>query len=180
MSEISQIPSAETIEWSYSGKALRAWALLLLLLSAALVGGGLYATYAELFEQFDIPYLIAWYIIAGCLILLWGHYYAVYIYRVWTIRYRLTDKYLYHRQGLLTRVSGSLELIHVDDIRLVQTLFDRLFNGGVGSIIIFCASDRTDSKLTLDGIDKPREIFEKINTRRTALRAKRAILTGGA
>ena len=181
MSGISQsndasIPPVETIEWSYSGKAMRAQAFLLIFLSLALVGGGVYATFEGFFDAFYLP---AWYVITGNLILLWGHYYAVYFYRVWTIRYRLTDKYLYHRQGIFTRVSGSLELIHIDDIRLVQTLFDRLFNGGVGSIVIFCATDRTDSKLTLTGIDKPREIFEKINSRRTALRAKRAILTSG-
>jgi hypothetical protein len=40
--------------------------------------------------------------------------------------------------------------------------------------------DKTDSKLVLKGIDKPKEIFEKINSLRTALRAKRSILTGGA
>jgi uncharacterized membrane protein YdbT with pleckstrin-like domain len=169
-------PPAETIKWSYSGKAMRTQAYLFVLLSLALVSGGVYATLAGLFDTF---YLLIWYIITGSLILLWGYYYAVYIYQIWTIQYKLTDKYLYHRQGLFTRVSGSLELIHIDDIRLIQTLFDRLLNGGVGSIVIFCASDKTNSKLILAGIDKPREIFEQINSRRTALRAKRAILTSG-
>ena len=166
----------ETIEWSYSGKAMRARAILLLLLSLVLVGGGVYATFMGLLYM---AFLTTWYIITGCLIFIWGHYYAVYIYRVWTIRYRLTDKYLYHRQGLFTRISNSTELIHIEDVRLVQTLFDRLLNGGVGRIVIFCASDRTDSKLLLTGIDKPKDIFDHINKRRTALRAKRAILTAG-
>ena len=170
-------PSAVILEWSYSGKALRAQALLFLLLSLIVVGGGLYATFAE---KLGDHYLAAWGAITGILVLLWGYHYAIYFYRVWTIRYRLSDRYLYSYRGLLTRISDSTELVYIDDIRLVQTLFDRLFNGGVGSIILYCASDRTDSTQVLSGIDKPRDVFEKINSLRTGIRAKRSILTGGA
>jgi uncharacterized membrane protein YdbT with pleckstrin-like domain len=165
------------IEWSYSGKALRAQAILFGLLSLFLVGGGVYATVAD---WFGTSYLLAWYCIAGGIVLLWGYHYAVYFYRTYTIRYRLTERHLYAYQGLFTQVSDTTELIHIDDVQLVQTLFDRLVNGGVGKLVIFCAADKTDSKLTLLGIDKPREIFEQINSARTSLRAKRSILTGGA
>ena len=166
------------IEWSYSGKALRAQAIFFVLFSLVLVGGGLYATFAT--DWFSTYYLAAWCVIAGCLGLLWGYHYAVYFYRVWTIRYKLTETHLYAHRGLFTRVSNTTELIHIDDAQLVQTLFDRIFNGGVGRVVIFCAADKTDSKLMLVGIDKPKEIFEQINSARTALRAKRSILTGGA
>jgi hypothetical protein len=73
-----------------------------------------------------------------------------------------------------------MELIHINDVRLVQTLFDRIFNGGVGKLVIFCKQDNTDSELLLTGIDKPGEIFEKIDSLRTALRTKRSILPSGA
>jgi len=164
------------VEWSYSGKAMRAQALLNVLLSLILVGVGLYAT----FVRCHAHHLWVWYGIMGCLILLWGYYYAVYFYRVYTIRYRLTDRHLYAYRGLFTRTSDSMELIHINDVRLVQTLFDRLFNGGVGKLVILCAQDKTDSELLLMGIDKPREIFEKLDSLRTALRAQRSILTSGS
>lgn len=162
------------IEWSYSGKAVRAQALLFVLLSLLLVGGGGYAMFIKWCSMF-----LALCVIAGGLVLLWGYHYTVYFYRVWTIRYRLTDRNFYAHRGLFTQTSDSMELIHIDDVRLVQTLFDRLFNGGVGSLILFCAADKTDKQLVLKGIDKPKEIFEKMNSLRTALRAKRSILTGG-
>jgi uncharacterized membrane protein YdbT with pleckstrin-like domain len=169
--------SEVNIDWSYSGKAMRAQVLLFFIISSVMVGGGVYATLAG---WLDSLYPVNWWcaMIVG-LALLWGYYYTVYFYRVLTIRYRLTDRHLYAHKGLFTRTCDSMELIHINDVRLVQTLFDRLFNGGVGRLIIFCPVDKTDSELVLTGIDKPKEIFEKINSLRTALRAKRSILTGG-
>ena len=165
------------IEWSYSGKAMRAQAFLFSFLSLLLVSGGVYATVAG---WFSTHYLPAWYTIAGCLVFLWGYYYAVYFYRTYTIRCRLTERHLNIHRGLFTRTSDTMELIHINDVRLVQTLFDRLFNGGVGRLVIYCQMDKTDSELVLTGIDRPKEIFDKINSLRTALRTKRSILTGGA
>ena len=166
-----------SIEWSYSGKALRAQALLYMLLSLILVGGGVWATFANLLHA---DYLLAWYIIAGCLLVLWGYHYSVYFYRVWTLRYRLTERHLYVYRGLFTHTCDSMELVHISDVRLIRTLFDQLFNGGVGRLVIFCTIDKTDNELVLQGIDNPKEIFEKIDSMRTALRTKRSILTGGA
>lgn len=176
--ETNEVASAEglKIEWSYSGKALRAQCFLFILLSLLLIGGGVYATCADWFGTY---YLTAWYSITGLLLLFWGYHYTVYFYRVWTIRYRLTERHLYCYRGLFTHTCDSMELIHIDDTRLVRTLFDRLFNGGVGSLVIFCAADKTDSKLVLSGIDNPKEVYEKIDSLRTELRAKRSILTSG-
>jgi uncharacterized membrane protein YdbT with pleckstrin-like domain len=170
--------SSLNLEWSYSGKAMRAQALLYVLLSLILIGIGIYATF--FMESTRLPALTAWSIIAGLLILLWGYYYTTYFYRVYTIRYRLTEKHLYCYYGFFTRTSDSMELIHIKDVRLVQTLFDRLFNGGVGKIVVYCPQDKTDSELIIAGIEKPREIFEKLDSLRTALRTKRSILPSGA
>ena len=169
-------PSEVNIEWAYSGKAMRAQALLYLLVTLLAIGGGAYIFYAKSFGASTLP---ACYVLAVCLMFLWGYYYAVYFYRIWTIRYRLTDRHLYAYRGLLTRTSDSMELIQINDARLVQTLFDRIFNGGVGSIVLYCPVDKTDGELVIKGIDNPREIFEKLDSMRTALRAKRSILTGG-
>ena len=174
--ETSQQGTSERdFEWSYSGKAMRGQMLFFCLLSLAIVGGGAYATFAE---WLGASYRLVWYSIAGGLLLLWGYYYAVYFYRTLTIHYRLTEQRLYVHQGFLTRTSDSIELITIDDVRLVQTLMDRLFNGGVGSLVIFNTVDKTDKQLVIKGVDRPREVFEKIDSARTALRAKRSILTG--
>ena len=170
----SEKPGGLNFEWSYSGKAMRAQALLLTFISLAIVGGGVLVSIVVL----DLPLLLVWCIIASVLAFLWGYYYAVYFYRVWTLRYRLTDQRLYVHRGLLTRTSDSMELIYIDDVRLVQTFIDRFVNGGVGSLEIMCSADKTDKELVLKGIDNPHEIFEKIDALRTALRAKRSILTG--
>ena len=164
------------VEWSYSGKAMRAQMLLFVLISLLLVGGGLYATVAGRLSTY---YLSAWFGIVLCLILLWGYYYGLYFYRVYTIRYKLSATHLYADRGLFTQVRDTTELIHVDDVQLRQTLFDRVVNGGVGTLIIFAAADKTDTKMVLSGIDKPQEIFEHLNAARTSLRARRAILAGG-
>lgn len=169
---VPEQPGELNLEWSYSGKAMWAQALLFGLISLLLLGGGIYSMFTEL------PHLPVWCSIAAILVILWGYYYTIYFYRVWTIRYRLTDQRLYVYRGLFVRTSDSMELVYVDDIRLVQTLFDRILNGGVGSLHILCASDKTDSNLLLKGIDKPQEIFEKIDVTRATLRAKRSILTG--
>ena len=177
MSGTTQSGDTLNVEWSYSGKALRAQASLFAFLSLLLVGGGGYATYAGWLSP---HYLLAWYCIAGVLVLLWGYHFGVYFYRTYTIHYLLNERHLCSYRGLFTRVRDTQELIHIDDVRLVITLFDRMFNGGVGRLVIFSATDRTGGKMVLTGIDKPKEIFEHINSARTTLRAKRSILPGGA
>jgi len=170
--------SSVNIEWSYSGKAMRAQALGYVLLSLILIGFGIYATF--FIDSTRLPHWTIWCILVGCLVFLWGYYYTIYCYRVYTIRYRLTERHLYFYHGLFTRVSDSMELIHINDVRLVQTLFDRIFNGGVGRIVIYCPQDKTDGKLVLVGIDTPMEIFKKIDSLRTTLRTRRSILPSGA
>ena len=164
------------VEWSYSGKALRAQAISFVLVSLILVGSGIYATVAGWYGAY---YLSAWIGKTICLVLLWGYHYGIYFYRTYTIRYLLNERHLCSFRGLFTRVRDTQELVHVDDVQLTQTLFDRIFNGGVGTLVIFSASDRTNSKLILTGIDNPQKIFDLINTARTSLRAQRSILTGG-
>jgi len=171
----SEASGGLNVEWSYSGKTMRAQMYLFCLISLLIIVGGAYAAFSG---WLGAAYLWVWYSIAGVLVLLWGYFYALYFYRTWTIRYRLTEQRLYAHRGLLTRTSDSMELVYIDDVRFVQTLIDRFINGGVGSLTIFCSADKTDKKLVIKGIDKPREIFEKIDSARTTLRAKRSILTG--
>jgi hypothetical protein len=71
-----------------------------------------------------------------------------------------------------------MELVYIEDVQLIQTLFDRLLNGGVGQLLIFSSSDKTHSRLMITGIENPQLIFEKVDTARAEVRAKRAIISG--
>ena len=64
--------------WFYSGKFMGVRTLSVVLLSLTLVGGGVYATFTE---RLGSSYILTWYSITGCLVLLWGYYYAVCFYR---------------------------------------------------------------------------------------------------
>jgi pheromone shutdown protein TraB len=66
------------VEKSSTGKVRWVQALLFVLLSLILVGGGVYATFTNLLNAY---YLSAWYAITGCLSLLWGYHYTVSFYR---------------------------------------------------------------------------------------------------
>jgi hypothetical protein len=74
------MPDATPNKDESSGKALRTQTLLFLFLSLLLVGGGVYATFANWFS--GTYYLSAWYVITGCLVILWGTHYTIYFYRM--------------------------------------------------------------------------------------------------
>ncbi|MGL4595811.1 MAG: PH domain-containing protein [Thermoguttaceae bacterium] len=174
---IDTSPNAgETIEWNYSGKAMRARCLLNWFISFVVLAGMVYLTFTN-----NIPetiYSISWIVCGACLVLLWVHFYVVYFYRVWTMRYKLTPQQLYSYEGLFTKKSDSMELLYIDDLQLIVTLWDRILNGGVGKIIVHSTSDKTHEHLTLAGIENPNHIFETMNEYRSKVRAKRGFISG--
>ena len=76
-----------------------------------------------------------------------------------TLRYRLTTERLFIDRGLFNRVRDEIELIRVDDVRVKQTLLDRIFK--VGSVEVV-STDRSHPNLALLGIDEPDAVKEKI------------------
>ncbi|MDR2440044.1 MAG: PH domain-containing protein [Planctomycetaceae bacterium] len=176
----SAVPNEKTekeeIQWSYSGKAMRTQCLLYWVITFLLFGGGLYLTFFT--GLLGTVYLWVWIGIVVLLITLWVQFFVIYLYRTWTLHYKLTNHRLYVYQGFFTKTSDSMELVYIEDVQLVQTLWDRLFNGGVGRLIIFSSADKTHSQLVITGIENPQSIFEKVDTARANVRAKRAIISG--
>lgn len=162
------------MEWTYSGKAFRAQCILYWIVTFALFALGMYLTMFG--GGMNEHFLPVWIGVVVLVAAMWIQFFTVYFYRTWTIRYKLTDQRLYTYQGFFTKTSDSMELIFIEDIQMVQTLWDRLLNGGVGRIIIHSSADKTDAVLVLKGIDEPNRIFVRIDEARTELRKKRAIM----
>ncbi|MDR1963728.1 MAG: PH domain-containing protein [Planctomycetaceae bacterium] len=168
-------PEKEEVQWGYSGKAMRAQCFLYWVVTFLLFGGGVYLTITGLL---DAAYFWAWIGIVVFAAVLWIQFFATYCYRTWSLRYKLTNHRLYTYQGLFTKTSDSMELVYIEDVQLVQTFFDRVFNGGVGRLVIFSSADKTHRQLVIAGIENPQSIFEKVDIARADVRAKRAIISG--
>ncbi|MDR1484384.1 MAG: hypothetical protein LBT09_06135 [Planctomycetaceae bacterium] len=168
--------SGNKLTWSYSGKAMRARFILYLLLSLLAIGGIGYAQFAQSIPDYLLTYF--WIGAAVFVGLLWLNFYVTYFYRVWTIKYELEGHCLYSYTGLFTQKRDTLELMYINDLQLVRTLFDIIFNGGVGKLIIFSATDKTDGKLVITGVENPHYILDKIDKTRLILREKRGFISG--
>ncbi len=83
--------------------------------------------------------------------------------------YRLTSQRLFIERGILGRTVDQMELIRVDDVRMVQTFLDRIF--AVGSISLL-TTDSTDRAVTIEGVEKPDSVAEAIRTQMRTLRGK--------
>lgn len=153
-------PESEIWSGSYSAKAMLGAfivaALLTLLGSATAIFGG---------PTGGIAFLIA-------AILVWGGLVLLYFYRRTTVRYRLTTYRFFHETGLLTRVGNRLEVIDIDDVTLKQGLIERMANVGTLEIL---SSDKTHQRLTLPGIDNPRQVADLIDGARRAERQRRGL-----
>lgn len=89
------------------------------------------------------------------------------------LRYRITNYRIDWEHGILTRRSDTLELWHVDDISLRQSVLDRIFK--VGRITIQ-SDDKTNPTLDLAGIPNPRPIFETLKARIIAVKRQRGVI----
>lgn len=167
-------PEFVPVEWQYSGKALRGRFILILLACIVLIGIGIFLTLQGKIANY---LFYGWMTLAVIMFLLWAHYFCVLWYRTMTIKYRLTDHRLELIEGLFTKTTDPMELLYISDLKLEQTLWDRLINGGVGKITIFSTVDKTDSVAVLAGIDNPRDVYEMIDKARCAVRAKRGFIS---
>lgn len=85
------------------------------------------------------------------------------------IQYRLTNQRLFVRTGFISRKVDELELYRIKDVKVNQSIFQRLL--GFGSITVLSSDDSTP-ELTLIGISKPDEVKETIRTCYRAARRK--------
>jgi membrane protein YdbS with pleckstrin-like domain len=90
-----------------------------------------------------------------------------------TVRYRITNYRIDFGQGLLSRNIDTLELWHVEDIRLHQSLFDRIL--GVGTITVY-SHDDTTPQLPLHGLPNPEAIFNTLKQRIIAVKRQRGVV----
>lgn len=87
----------------------------------------------------------------------------------WRHRYRLTTQRLFTTTGILAQTTDQLELIRVDDVRVRQGLFDRVFN--VGDVVVI-STDASEPERVLRGVRDPHTVAEHIRTAMRTLRQK--------
>lgn len=88
-------------------------------------------------------------------------------------RYRLTTQRLFIETGILGRTTDQTELFRVDDVRIHQGPFDRLF--GIGDVELVAPSDSTQASVRVVGIMNPSEVAEHIRRHSRELRMRRSI-----
>ena len=94
-------------------------------------------------------------------------------------RYKITNYRIDYEFGLISTNVDTLELWHVDDIRMRQGPLDKLF--GVGTIMIQ-ADDRSTPTLQLKSVHNPRPLYENLKQRVIAVKRQRGVIkmdTGG-
>jgi hypothetical protein len=93
-------------------------------------------------------------------------------YRIFSVRYRLTNQRFFHEKGILRRVVDRIEVIDMDDITYIQTILDRMLN--IGTIRV-TSSDRTHPEIVLRGIDGVKDVAAKVDAARRAERIRRGL-----
>ena len=159
------------IEWKYSGKAFRFSFYIHVLATIAFIVLGIFMMFRE-HAYMTGHAAIVWGILLGIPAISWIWYYIRYWYHTKFIIYRLTEAHLYFEQGFFHRTIDTMELIGVNDLKMRQTLWDRVVNGGVGIIDVFSVSDQTNGVLSLKGLEKPQDVLEKIDNARRRLRGR--------
>lgn len=113
-------------------------------------------------------------------ILLWIWVLTVAWYRSLTLKYILEEDRLICKKGLFKQTTDTILVPQMNDIQMIQTLWDRLVNGGVGTILMH-TNDTTDPIIRLAGLEKPNDAFDAIDSLRKEYVRKRGIKSfGGA
>jgi membrane protein YdbS with pleckstrin-like domain len=90
-----------------------------------------------------------------------------------TIKYRISNYRIDFERGLIAKNIDTLELWHVEDVRLHQSVLDRLL--GCGTITII-SKDDTTPKLDLHSLPDPRPLFEHLKQRIIAVKRQRGVI----
>lgn len=90
-----------------------------------------------------------------------------------TVRYRITNYRIDYERGLLSKRIDTLELWHVEDISLQQSLLDRLL--AVGTITVI-SHDETTPQLAMRGLPAPRALFDALKQRVIAVKRQRGVI----
>jgi membrane protein YdbS with pleckstrin-like domain len=90
-----------------------------------------------------------------------------------SVRYRVSNYRIDFERGIFGKKIDTLELWHVEDIRMEQKFIERLL--GVGTILVI-SNDASTPKLPLHGIPHPRPLFESLKQRIIAVKRQRGVV----
>jgi hypothetical protein len=90
-----------------------------------------------------------------------------------TLVYRITNYRIDLTTGLLARNTDTLELWHVEDLRLHRSFINRLL--GVGTIAIY-GKDPTTPKMVLRGLPHPQTLFREMEQRVIAVKRQQGVI----
>ena len=88
-------------------------------------------------------------------------------------KYRISNYRIDVEEGLLSKRIDTMELWHVDDVDMVQSVFDRMV--GVGTITIR-SNDATNPILDLRSLPEPRRLLEAVKQRIIAVKRQRGVV----
>ncbi|RYG66142.1 PH domain-containing protein [bacterium] len=88
-------------------------------------------------------------------------------------KYRISNYRIDHEEGLLSKRIDTIELWHVDDVRMEQSVVDRMM--GVGTITIH-SNDPTSPILPLRSLPDPRRLLDAIKQRIIAVKRQRGVV----
>ena len=88
-------------------------------------------------------------------------------------RFKITNYRIDYEHGLISTNIDTLELWHINDVRMRQGPLDKLF--GVGSIHI-SSDDRSTPELELRSVSRPRPLFESLKQRVIAVKRQRGVI----
>jgi membrane protein YdbS with pleckstrin-like domain len=103
---------------------------------------------------------------------LWVAFALYLLYQRLSVEYQLTTQRLFHRKGILARVTNRVEVIDIDDVQFSQNLVERFL--GVGTIRIL-STDISDPKLIMIGIDDVKNVADTIDKVRRDERRRRGL-----
>lgn len=109
--------------------------------------------------------LLTWILVAGAASALFVREALV----VYGTAYRLTTQRLFIHRGILRRTTDQVELLRVDDVRIVQGIIDRLVN--TGNVEIH-SSDESEESVALLSIAEPAEVCEALRIHTRTVRNK--------
>ncbi len=119
----------------------------------------------------------AWLIGCIAIVVLWLIYFIVLKWRQWSQHYRLGETTLEIETGILSRQISPISLLFVTDIKMHQTILERILN--VGNIEIY-STDRTDQARKMPGISDPRHVYNLIRNQWNLMVRRRGIMTSAA
>ena len=115
---------------------------------------------------------VVWIIGIAVAFSLWLAFALYLLYQRLSVEYQLTTQRLFHRKGILARVTNRVEVIDIDDVQFSQNLVERFL--GVGTIRIL-STDISDPKLVMLGIDDVKNVADTIDKVRRDERRRRGL-----